>query len=343
MLDRLRNDFQLAIIVLCGGLAAVAILPFTVYRFARGDYWIGALDLLMCLAVFASAGHAWTTGRPRWGGIVICVLVSAVLVVISVSTTTTGLRWFYVMILANFFIAPRWLALWANSALIAAPLLPPETFPSTFDAVTFVVTAGLVGLFAFIFAWRTESQRLQLEELASHDPLTGAGNRRLMELELRQTADARRSGSRHYAVALLDLDHFKQVNDRFGHDAGDEVLRAFAGIVRGSIRKFDRFYRFGGEEFVLLLPVGDETGVSVALTKVHRQLREHLHCSGGPVSVSIGAALLRPDENWTNWLARADAALYRAKRDGRDRLVIDGDAAPLAAEERRAGEVRALP
>jgi diguanylate cyclase (GGDEF)-like protein len=125
-------------------------------------------------------------------------------------------------------------------------------------------------------------------------------------------------------LALLDLDHFKRVNDRHGHEAGDQLLRRFVDLVRRSTRATDRLFRFGGEEFVLLMEHTDEIGALRAFGNLQRHIHEELRAGGEPVTVSMGAAVLRHGENRDAWFARADAALYRAKQDGRDRLVLDG-------------------
>ena len=333
MLERLRSDFKLSIIVLCGTGSALAILPFAAYRFARGDLLIAWIDVGMSAFILAAAAHAWRSGTTRLAGVAMSVVITAGLALLAGSTGHLAILWSYVLLLANFFIAPRLWALVANTLFVSVLLLRNGVFASDYEAVTYAVTAALVSLFAFIFAWRTGMQHQRLEALASHDPLTGAGNRRLMEAELKQVASATDEGA--HAVAIFDLDRFKSVNDRFGHEAGDQVLRAFVAIVQESVRKFDRFYRFGGEEFVLLLAVGDEATLAHVLAKVHRQVRARLACPGGPVTVSIGAAMQRPGEVWTCWLARADAALYRAKDAGRDRLVIDGVDSDADASERR--------
>jgi diguanylate cyclase len=335
MFERLRDDFQLAIIVLFGALSVVAILPFAVFRFATGQPWVGLLDLLLCVPLLGAAVHAWRTGRTQAAGLVLIVTMTIGLALVAGAIGRSAVLWVYCAIVAAFFIAPRSWAVASSSVLILSILLRQTMFPTHLEATTFAVTAALVSLFAFIFAWRTEIQRDKLEAMASQDVLTGAGTRRLMDVELQQVALA---GSGRYGLALIDLDRFKQVNDRHGHEAGDAVLREFAAIVRDSVRKFDRLYRFGGEEFVLLIGASREAELVAALDKLHRQLRERLLGPSGQVTVSIGAAMQRPGESVADWLARADAALYRAKRGGRNRLVVDGeDVSELLPAERRGG------
>jgi diguanylate cyclase (GGDEF)-like protein len=103
------------------------------------------------------------------------------------------------------------------------------------------------------------------------------------------------------------------------------VLVAFARLATGAVRKADRCFRFGGEEFVLLMPASGVADLRAIDASVRRRVAEELRCREHCVTVSIGAAALRPDEDWQAWLARADAALYRAKAAGRDRTVIDED------------------
>src|SRR5690606_10919130 len=131
-------------------------------------------------------------------------------------------------------------AVLASLTLVAVICAQPELLNGLLERLSFAATASLVSLYAFIYASRAASQRAQMQALASIDPLTGAGNRRLMEHELAQAAAGVRPGRPAHAVALLDLDHFKLVNDRFGREAGDRVLIEFADIVRQALRKFDR-------------------------------------------------------------------------------------------------------
>jgi len=124
------------------------------------------------------------------------------------------------------------------------------------------------------------------------------------------------------AVGLLDLDNFKAVNDQQGHEVGDKVLVDFTHLVMSQCRKSDRFYRLGGEEFVLLLNHTDREGAATAMDKLMELLRSELKSPAGPVTVSIGMAMLRPEESWSKWLDRADQAMYRAKSEGKNRVVF---------------------
>ena len=170
------------------------------------------------------------------------------------------------------------------------------------------------------------------EALASHDELTGTFNRRhLMQLLDEERERAGRAGA-PFALALFDLDHFKAVNDGFGHAAGDAVLKQFCSVARDTMRATDRFARYGGEEFVLLMPVGtDAQAASLAAERIRAAtaaqdwaalLGGHAHA----VTVSAGVATWRVGESLESVLARADVALYAAKNAGRNRWVVATEA-----------------
>ena len=166
-------------------------------------------------------------------------------------------------------------------------------------------------------------------EMAITDALTGLFNRRYMENHLGTLVEQAGARGKPLAVLALDIDHFKSINDSYGHDAGDDVLRDFAMRIKRSIRGIDLACRCGGEEFIIVMP---ETDMAVATTVAERLRRriatEPFAISEGtrtiPVTLSIGIATLRGrDDTPAGLLKRADQALYRAKRDGRNRVVPD--------------------
>ncbi len=323
--DRLRGDLRLTITTLCVVFATIWILPFSVYRFATGDVRAGLLDLLIVLGIAIPASHALLTGRSELGIRIIALVCCFGCVAAAEVLGLVGLLWSYALLIFVFFVLPRNTAVMMSLAtLVAIAIVADGALASTFEQVSFLASAALVALFAHVVATRYELQRRQLESLAWIDPLTGAGNRRLLEIELSQANRAAAGERMLPALAILDLDHFKQINDRFGHEAGDRVLVQFTDLLRDLMRKVDRLYRYGGEEFVLLLPAADASGLQALVDAVRASVESRLATPDGmAVTVSIGAALLRQGEHWSHWLGRADAALYRAKQAGRNRVEID--------------------
>jgi diguanylate cyclase (GGDEF)-like protein len=164
----------------------------------------------------------------------------------------------------------------------------------------------------------------RIEELAELDELTGAFNRRcIMRMLDEEIARSARNGL-PCSIALIDLDHFKRVNDTYGHPTGDEVLRTFAITMFANIRSVDRFGRYGGEEFLLVLPDMATDGAARAMDRL-RDIVADLDWSafspGMKVTLSAGVATLRPNETTDSLLARTDTALYLAKAQGRNRIA----------------------
>ena len=164
----------------------------------------------------------------------------------------------------------------------------------------------------------------RIEELAELDELTGSLNRRsIMRMLEEEIARSHRLNA-PCTVALIDLDFFKRINDLYGHPTGDEVLRTFAITAFANIRSVDRFGRYGGEEFLLILPDTDETSAVQMLDRLRGIIAEldwSAFSSGMRVTISAGVAMLRANEISDTLLARADGALYASKARGRNRIT----------------------
>jgi two-component system cell cycle response regulator len=166
-------------------------------------------------------------------------------------------------------------------------------------------------------------------EMAITDALTGLFNRRYMESHLATLVEQAASRGKPLTVMVVDIDYFKAINDSHGHDAGDDVLRDFALRIKRSIRGIDLACRYGGEEFVLVMPETDMAVAAMVAERLRRRIAaEPFAIQQGsrvvPVTISIGIAALRgKDDTAASVLKRADQALYRAKRDGRNRVVPD--------------------
>lgn len=165
----------------------------------------------------------------------------------------------------------------------------------------------------------------RIHALATRDELTGLLNRRAM-VELLDVEQQRTDATQvPWCIAILDVDHFKGINDRFGHAAGDEALRAVGGICAGMVRSLDSVARWGGEEFVVLLREVDVAAARAAAERIRATLHgTPVQVAGSAVAltVSIGVAAHLPAEDVANTLARADRALYAAKAAGRNRVHI---------------------
>ncbi len=204
-----------------------------------------------------------------------------------------------------------------------------QWFIFTVTCLGFVLTGTLINRLRTRLSDKNEQLAGALEqvrEMAIRDELTGLFNRRhVMEILEQQQALAE-SGDYSFSICYLDLDHFKPINDRFGHGVGDQVLTRFAHIARGSLREADYIGRLGGEEFILMLPDTDHSEAWRVAERLRQTLEEtdfsDLH-EELRVTVSAGVAEYQAREDLDAVMARADLCLYQAKENGRNRVVYE--------------------
>ncbi|PWU27518.1 GGDEF domain-containing protein [Pseudomonas sp. RW407] len=163
-----------------------------------------------------------------------------------------------------------------------------------------------------------------LREASTHDPLTGIGNRRLLMERLREESERAQRHGKPYVLVILDIDHFKQVNDTWGHEVGDRVLVEIGCTMQAALRQYDLCGRWGGEEFLLLLPETALADAGQVIDRVRQDIRSlavRVGTEALSVTASFGVAEYRLGESYSQTLSRADAALLEAKRSGRDKCV----------------------
>jgi diguanylate cyclase (GGDEF)-like protein len=189
-----------------------------------------------------------------------------------------------------------------------------------------LVLMGVFLLALVAYVMRQARQKRRFAALAMRDDLTGLPNRRSILEFAKAQFRGRRSGDSGFVLALIDIDHFKKINDELGHSVGDEVLRAFAQAGLHAMRSVDRLGRFGGEEFVLVMPGVASDTVAAVFTRLRNavgEMRALGYPANRPLTFSLGATAARPgDPDLDSIIKRADEALYRAKNLGRDRFEV---------------------
>jgi diguanylate cyclase (GGDEF)-like protein len=239
-----------------------------------------------------------------------------------------GALWTFPIVLFCYFLLPRRAALACGLAVAAVftvlvyRYIGAETAPRYFGA--------LLASTVMVNAVLTILNQLQqaLVQQANTDALTGVFNRRFLDVCVADLIERRKRYGAPASLLLIDVDHFKRINDRHGHHRGDEVLRGLARVVGGRMRRLDRLFRYGGEEFVLLLPDTVELDAVVAAEQL-RALMHDAQILDEPVTVSIGVAELDEKQTQDDWLRAADVALYAAKNGGRN-CVKTPEAAAVA-------------
>jgi diguanylate cyclase (GGDEF)-like protein len=249
---------------------------------------------------------------------------------------TDAVYWVFPFTLINYYIFPlRW-ALLINGLFLAGFFPIAYSHIPASQLYRVVASVAITNLIAVVFSHTVQRKQDELSRLATQDPLTGLGNRRSLDFALARAVDLHQRNGTPAVVAVLDLDHFKSVNDTLGHHRGDQVLVETAECLARRLRKTDGLYRFGGEEFVAVVSDARlDEGRQVA-EELRRLIAGYAYPEGVRLTISVGLAELMADETPTTWLARADSALYAAKANGRDRVEVgSGEVAEPVPGERR--------
>ena len=314
---REMDEYTLLVISGCAGLSVV---PFLFYRLLQSDWLIAAIDfsaVLVCAGLFF---YVYRTRRTTIPGFLISTMF---LVVMNATVYLKGpalVFWCFPVTVAMYYLLPYRQALILVSIGLLPVLYQAYQWFEALEFAIFFVTLIVTTTLAYIFSARSFKQNQQLKIIATHDSLTGVGNRRGLEEKLQQVVAIQRRVKFPVSMIVLDLDRFKNINDTYGHSMGDEVLVRFSELVQSRIRDSDYFFRYGGEEFVLIstgakLDAAIDLAEELRLSVANREL-----VAGIRVTVSAGVAELRDNDDRDSWLKRADTALYEAKDSGRNKV-----------------------
>ena len=328
-------------------LTALSIMAVLFLLGIGGKAWFAAhqthawvLWLFGALVVINMLTFAHTGNRAQQkGGMIGIVGLLFGYLIITGGESNTGPLWFYVFPPLLFYLTDlkTGTAVLLFCVLVAVivfqfPELPVVTAEYSTDfKIRFFATLTFESIFCFVLEASRLNARKELTDLAqTHehaartDELTGLSNRRDMQHRLNEEFSRYQRSGHHFSVALIDLDLFKHINDEYGHDAGDQVLRDFSVLVQSVIRQTDVASRWGGEEFLILLP---DTSLLQALTLAERLrqkvARHTFHFAGVdmPVTISAGICSIAKTGSVNELLKQADLYLYSAKESGRNRIA----------------------
>ena len=297
--------------------------------------WAFSVPMLANMAWFARTGNQ----AVQKGGMILVVGLLFAYLMASGGESNTGPLWFYVFPPLLFYLTDlkTGTAILLFCYLIVVVVFQHPNLPlvsteySTDFKIRFFATLTFESLFCFVLEAGRLKARSELMEMArSHeqaartDDLTGLANRRDMQSRLIVEHSRHQRTGHHFSIILIDLDLFKGINDRYGHDAGDEALKAFAVLMQGVIRQTDVAARWGGEEFLILLP---DTSLLQALTLAERLRAEVARTEFVfadqrlPISISAGVCSIAKAGSVNELLKQADVQLYNAKEGGRNRIA----------------------
>ena len=326
----------------------VGVTPLVVIRALEGSYVVAVVDAIAALSFLVVAWVIYRYNAVRVASVYLAIVATAAMVAVIHLRGSGMIFWAYPTVIGLFFLLrPLEAFVMATVAIGAAlPVLLAEqdSILTTVVILSFVITLGDAAAFAAL----TVAQRRRLQATARIDSLTGVANRRAMDETMPDIMARSRDSGQPVSLIMLDIDHFKGINDEYGHSVGDRVLISVARCIRDNVRPADRVFRVGGEEFVVIAEdaglslaqrLGETLREAVAEKKILSRVDPHKSVT---VTISLGISELLTNESADHWYKRADGALYDAKRSGRNRAFLADKTVSLSGTSTFSVRTRAL-
>lgn len=300
---------------------ALGIFPFTIFRIIEQDWYVAILDAVVVVGMLILFGFIKKTNNVKSSSVILILLALIGNVISFYIKGISQVNWIYPAMLAAYYVMSPKKGLWINMIMLMFYL--PKLIQSLeiVNLSTILFTIIITNIIAYVFASGLRKQEVLLKKLASEDYLTKTGNRRALNETLEEVHQSLKNHDKTASIVLLDLDHFKVVNDKHGHMKGDEVLIKLAQLLKDFYSSQEKIFRYGGEEFLIVcLDVSDDLAFDQA-QKLRNIVKETISIEGIEQTISIGVAEYLKEEANHDWVHRVDLALYQAKNEGRDRVI----------------------
>lgn len=316
------SDFLIKSALGVSVVSFLILLPFGINNFFQGRT-LGAIVTICVSLLFAY--NAYTAWRGRYSlylnlfGVVPAFTVGAANALIELSVA--GSYWSYLCVFAIYFILPFRYTKYANAVFLAAVI--SAAYLSLEQSIFIRFSVVLIGASIFIFISRRETTKAYdlLEKQAITDSLTGLLNRVTMPASLETAILRSKRNGKKSTLCLVDIDYFKDINDTYGHDAGDRVLVALSASILKLTSRKDTLFRIGGEEFLILMNNTDLNEGSKTADALRSVVEDLSLIDNHPVTISIGVSEVSNDYDWKQWMKRSDENLYKAKENGRNQVA----------------------
>jgi len=303
-------------------LGVIGFIPFTVYRFINEDYLLALIESCLAILMLGIFIYVWRTHKFELASAIMCSMFLSVIVAVVHIKGPTLIYWTYPATLACFCILNARTAAIFN--LISMLILFPALYPAlkSSEVILIYATLTMLSLFGYTFTLISFQQHVELAKLAAKDGLTGVWNRRSLDDDISLIISKHQRKPIKASLIIMDLDHFKNINDTYGHGVGDEILIKIAALLRSIVRTSDQIYRYGGEEFILIAEDADINDAAILAETIRSRVEKSRLFEKQSVTISLGVAELSQATSAQSWLDLADEALYRAKNAGRNQFCL---------------------
>jgi diguanylate cyclase (GGDEF)-like protein len=320
MIKRTTSEIMLLVLSI---MSAILISPFVYLRYIDNDFIVATVDALIILMLLIFFTFVYKTRQVDKAKLLLAIFLAVSITLLVIIRGQPHLYWLYPAIIAFYYILSEKLA--GIICLVAITIISIQIFPDIgiIDFFTIIMSLLLTSVFSYMIFSNYRKTNEQLTLLATIDPLTLSGNRRALDDKLSDIlADQKRQASK-ISLLLFDLDLFKQVNDRYGHAVGDQVLIEVTDLIKDHTRALDTLFRYGGEEFIVVPLKVELADALIVAEKLRILVEQNNFVNDIPITISFGVAEYRIGETAETWIHRADSALYLAKDAGRNKVVSE--------------------
>lgn len=303
-----------------GGLCAFFIVAV---QLAGAHYLMAAISSVAGLYFSIVFFHLWRRDSYLWEGRGIILILPPTLLHALYANPEYGVLWTYVCVVTLFLLLPLREGVLVNALYVAATAFFLVPYYDADMLSRIYASLAVVALFTFGFSYLIDKLLARLDTMATSDPLTKTLNRHTFHTSMEMALGENKRYGVTSTLLIFDLDHFKQINDKHGHLVGDKILTELASIVHARLRDTDQFFRYGGEEFAVLLRHTALQNASHLAEALRETVDEHSFTKGLSVTISCGLAEVRNEDDVNDWVERADSALYEAKSAGRNCTKIN--------------------
>ena len=315
-----RSAHSKMLLVLALG-TAIGILPFAVIRLIQQDWYVAILDIIVVIGMSVIFTYVYLTDNVSKASLVLILVALVANVVSFYLKGISQINWIYPAMLASYYVMSPKKGMIVNFVMLSLYLPKLFTVLSAMNAATVIITVIITNIIAYAFSSGLKSQERALKKLASEDYLTSTGNRRSLDSSLEKLHKALKNHDKTATIILLDLDHFKRVNDTYGHIKGDEVLVRLSELLRSFFVNQDSIFRYGGEEFLVVSKDASKNKSFELAEEFRKIVKNNIIISKKEQTISLGVAEYVKEESIEEWIHRVDIALYQAKKQGRDRTI----------------------
>jgi diguanylate cyclase (GGDEF)-like protein len=310
------------ILLSLSALATICIGPFIIVRIINKDWDLVLLNSIITIVMVSFFVFVYKTRKVDVARFYMSIFMMGAIIIDVIIRGATPLYWYYPCVLSIYYLTHFKTAFFICMVSILSIMIAIYPDIPSIEFVTILITGVLLNIFALLIFRSNKKIETQLNELATIDALTLTGNRRALENQLSELINKHHRSPYTLCLIIFDLDHFKSINDHYGHIAGDEVLIKICQLVKDNTRSFERLYRYGGEEFIIMPLQLTLPEAELIAEKLRKLVQSHTFLADIKITMSLGVAQYETDELAQKWISRADAALYRAKNEGRNKVML---------------------